>query len=373
MKIVLATGIFFPEIGGPAILVKDLATELFKRGQQPLVLTYADKKNQEKLDFPVIRIYRSFRFWNYLKYFFIVLKNVSVSDKVVVFDTFSAALPVAAASLFKSFKFSVRLGGDFLWETAVNKFNKEVTLTDYYRTNFNVIEAVYFLLIRFIFRRAEKLITTTAYQQSIIEEHYGINADKFLMLPNAFPKVIISDENIELKKQLIFAGRFTKLKNLSRLISAFAKLQDINYQLLLIGEGPEENKLKQEVKELKLENRVIFKKPVFGQELDNLIGQSQWLILPSISDISPNIVFRSIALKTPVLMTKHSGVFDDWDKKLLFLKYPLNADELTAKLDYLLSLDSDHYASIKHAISKIDTSYGPEQLLERFLLLISSI
>lgn len=371
MKIVLATGIFFPEIGGPALLVKELATELKKRGHQPLVLTYSQRGQFEPETYPVIRIFRSFKLFNYFKYFLAILKNVQPADQVVVFDTFSAALPVALATLFKNFDYAVRLGGDFLWELAVNKLGKQVTLTDYYKTRFSLTEVGYYLLIRFIFRRAKKLIATTAYQQALVEEHYGLRPEKFFLLPNAFPKVRSAGPEAKPKKQLLFAGRFTKIKNLERLIEAMAKIKDADYRLLLVGEGPEEKNLKQAVARLKLTDRVIFIQPVFDADLDQLIRASAWLILPSISDISPNLVLRSIALNTPVLMTRHSGLYDYLSDYLFFLKYPFNPEELIVKLDYLLSLDDDHYASVKHALTKIDQSYGFEQMLERFLLLLS--
>lgn len=370
MKIVLATGIFYPEIGGPALLVKDLATELKKRGREPLVLTYSKTGQFEPEDYPVVRIFRNFKLLNYFRYFLAVLRHAKVGDQVVVFDNFSAALPVAVANLFKKFDFCVRVGGDFLWEMAAERLGKQVTLTDYYKSRFYLREVFYFLLIRFIYQRADKLIVTTNYQQRLLEEYYGLDEKKLQLLPNAFPKVSVLPE-APFKKQLLFAGRFTKLKNLRRLLEAVAKLKDQDWQLVLAGEGPEEKNLRQEVKKLKLDNRVIFKKPLFGKDLEQLIKESAWLILPSISDVSPNIVLKAIALNTPVLMTKHSGFYDYLADHLFFLKYPFNTEELIVKLDYLLSLDDDHYASVKHELTKIDQSYGFDQMVERFLLLLS--
>lgn len=377
MKIILATGIYYPEIGGPALLVKDLATELKKRGHEPLVLTYSQRGRFERETYPVIRIFRSFKLFNYFKYFTAILRQVKPGDQVVVFDNFSAALPVAVASLFKKLNFCVRVGGDFLWEMAAERMGKQVTLTDYYKTRFSLREVFYFLLIRFIYQRADKLIVTTNYQHRMLEEYYGLDEKKLHLLPNAFPKVSpalpgqVSLPKTPVKKQLLFAGRFTKLKNLKRLLEAMAKLENKDYQLVLAGEGPEEANLRQLTQELKLDKRVIFNQPVFGQELNQLIKESAWLILPSISDVSPNIVLKAIALNTPVLMTQHSGFYDYLTGHLFFLKYPFNTEELIVKLDYLLSLDDDHYASVKHALTKIDQSYGFEQMVERFLLLLS--
>ena len=42
MKIILATGIFPPDIGGPAIYTEGLALELKKLGLEVKVVTYSD-------------------------------------------------------------------------------------------------------------------------------------------------------------------------------------------------------------------------------------------------------------------------------------------------------------------------------------------
>lgn len=50
MRLLIATGIYPPEIGGPAGYVRGLASELAKRGHQIAVVTYGDQKTSETHD-----------------------------------------------------------------------------------------------------------------------------------------------------------------------------------------------------------------------------------------------------------------------------------------------------------------------------------
>ncbi len=56
MKIVLATGIFYPDVGGPAIHVRKIAEALVQDGFQPVVVSYGDYSGPEEFPFKVVRI-----------------------------------------------------------------------------------------------------------------------------------------------------------------------------------------------------------------------------------------------------------------------------------------------------------------------------
>ena len=128
---------------------------------------------------------------------------------------------------------------------------------------------------------------------------------------------------------LCFVGRLEKSKNLDITIKAISKINNI--QLLIIGHGSEENKLKKYSKDLNVENRVLFlgwvKNPY------KYIHESNCLILPSKWESFGNVVFESVFCKTPVitsdipalrevhyLLNKQTTLFKDNDLNDLVLK-----------------------------------------------------
>ena len=54
MKILLATPIYPPDIGGPAIYVQRLARELSQRNIEVTVITFSDEERIEDTDFSII-------------------------------------------------------------------------------------------------------------------------------------------------------------------------------------------------------------------------------------------------------------------------------------------------------------------------------
>ena len=102
MKILIATGIFIPEVGGPATYANKIAKELLALGHQVQIITYSDKSEYEvdkKLPYSVFRIKRSNKLINYWNYFKTLKKVAKDTDVVYSFDHFSAGIPSALYSM----------------------------------------------------------------------------------------------------------------------------------------------------------------------------------------------------------------------------------------------------------------------------------
>ncbi len=102
MRILIATGIFPPDIGGPATYSKLLFDELPKRGFEVDVLSFGEVRK-----FP--KIVRHFI------YFLKVLSLGRKSDIIFVQDPVSVGLPVCIASKILRKKFALKIVGDYAW------------------------------------------------------------------------------------------------------------------------------------------------------------------------------------------------------------------------------------------------------------------
>ena len=121
MKILIATGIFPPEIGGPAEYAKNLQ-EIWTRQGHAVSVKIFSKFN---------KIPTGLR---HLVYFFYILRKAVSADFIVCLDTFSAALPTVLWAVLFNKKIFLRTGGDFLWETYVERTGDLVLLKDFYNT-----------------------------------------------------------------------------------------------------------------------------------------------------------------------------------------------------------------------------------------------
>jgi len=86
------------------------------------------------------------------------------------------------------------------------------------------------------------------------------------------------------------------------------KLLPNNIKLLLVGDGPEENKLKELSRELGLENRVIFAGRVDRSEVSMYRQISDIFVGPSRSEGLGNAFLSAMASRLPVIATQQGGL-----------------------------------------------------------------
>jgi len=152
----------------------------------------------------------------------------------------------------------------------------------------------------------------------------GVSSDKIFIMPNV-SNIELSDKDYENKekikeklgstdkKVILFVGRLIDLKGVDYLINAFFKLskerEDI--VLLIVGDGPEKGNLESLVKDLNIENKVIF----VGNIENNLLGGyyllSNVFVLPSITtyyaDACPLVVNEAMYFGKPVITSDAVG------------------------------------------------------------------
>ncbi|NOY35824.1 MAG: glycosyltransferase family 4 protein, partial [bacterium] len=103
MRILICTGIYPPDIGGPATYSKLLFDELSKRGVEVEVLSFGDVRRLPK----IIR---------HLVYFLKTLKRARGADIVFAQDPVSVGLPAAIAAKILQKRFILKVVGDYAWE-----------------------------------------------------------------------------------------------------------------------------------------------------------------------------------------------------------------------------------------------------------------
>src|SRR3989344_6467595 len=97
MKILMATGIFPPDIGGPALYSQKLAEEYSRKGIAVTAVVYGKKF----LSPPEYRVVGVSRRWpaglRQFIYFLKVLIQAKNSDAIMAFDSLGAGLPAVIA------------------------------------------------------------------------------------------------------------------------------------------------------------------------------------------------------------------------------------------------------------------------------------
>ena len=112
------------------------------------------------------------------------------------------------------------------------------------------------------------------------------------------------------RRVVLSVGRFVPIKNMALLIDALARMvpSDPDLHLLLVGEGPELDALKQQAGRLNVTRAVTFAGYVPQHEMARYYRTADVFALASDFDNSPNVVLEAMACGLPVVATDVGGV-----------------------------------------------------------------
>jgi L-malate glycosyltransferase len=139
---------------------------------------------------------------------------------------------------------------------------------------------------------------------------HGVDTDVFHRSEYAARELGLSADRIN----LLYVGRLSPEKNVSLLIRAVGKLNDDawepNFQLHLVGTGPQEQELRSLVTRLRLGTQVVFHGRLPLADLPRWYSAADAVVLPSKSEGLPRVMLEAMACGTPFIGTRISGVVD---------------------------------------------------------------
>lgn len=309
MKIVLATGVYPPELGGPATYTKALAKELQSKGVSVSVVTFGDGESSDPWNVKrVSRIGGPLLRW--LRYSRALKSEASDADIVLAFSSISVGIPVALAGLTKPKKI-LRLGGDFFWERYTDR-GGTLSLREWYtRGPFHGVQKS---VMAWLLQKFDHIVFSTAYQASLYEELYTA-LPTHSIIENALPaRQQFSQSMRRLRTsgmtggsfRLLYFGRLVGFKNLPSLLEALENVSEA--RLSIVGEGPMLSKLQSLAATLGLSDRVTFLPPVHGEDKEKVFATHDLLVIPSYTELSPNSALEARAAGLPVLLSKETGL-----------------------------------------------------------------
>lgn len=296
MRVVIATGIYPPDIGGPSYYAKSLAESLQGLGHSVEVVTYGDLRS---LPMGV----------SHLMYFFRIWPKLSGASAVIALDTASVAIPAWLATRIRGIQFIIRTGGDFVWEHYLERTRDLVPLKHFYdgKHHLSIKERLVFVLTRFIAKRS-LVVFSTEMQRDVWMQPYELKMEHTTIIGNAVDAPLQSE--LAAKKNFLWYVRDIAMKNGAHVRGAFEKAQAQNPDIILdMGQVP---------KEVLLER----------------MKSCYAVILPSLTEISPNYILDALRFKKPFIMDKYSG-FAEWLAPYGLLVDPLDEDDIARAIGVL--------------------------------------
>ena len=116
-------------------------------------------------------------------------------------------------------------------------------------------------------------------------------------------KYNISDD----EKVFLFIGRLTKLKNIFFILDSLKLLKEQNFKfkMLYVGTGQDEEKLKDKIKQYKMENDVILTGKITGrEEISKYYKMADLFLFPSVYDASSLVQIEASSQSTPTIFLR---------------------------------------------------------------------
>ena len=364
MKILIATGIYPPDIGGPATYSKLLFEELPARGIDVEVLSFGKVRHLPK----IIR---------HLFYFFKVLSKGKNADIVYAQDPVSVGLPAMFAAKLLRKKFILKVVGDYAWE----QYQQEevapfITPEEFQNGRYSIVTQTRKWVERIVAKSADKIIVPSNYLKKIVTM-WGVKEKNIKVIYNTFTSSKITESKKELREEfglegsIVFsAGRLVPWKGFELLIDA---IKDIpNVKLFIVGDGPDKEKLSKKIKELSLDKKIKLTGRLEQNELLKKIKASDLFVLNTGYEGLSHQLLEVMSVGTPIITTNVGGnpeVIEN-AKDGILVSYNDKESLKSAIKDILKNGKMEEYA--KNAVKKLSL-FGKERMIKETITVLKNI
>jgi glycosyltransferase involved in cell wall biosynthesis len=366
MRVVLLTGIWPPDVGGPATHGPDFARFLRDRGHHVEAVTMADGLPTERpvslhtvgRDQPfVIR---------YARIAAIAAWLARDADVLYATGTYAAA---AAANGLSRRPLVAKLVSDPAYERARRYGVFTGSLEAFQRARGGRVDALKRLRTLSLLR-ARRIVVPSRYLARIAAG-WGLDEARVEVLVNpAPPPADVTAEPLP-AGTFVFVGRLTEQKALPVLLDA---LENVEGALLeIVGDGPERAALERRASTPALAGRVRFTGALPRDDVLRHLAGARAAVLPSAWENLPHAAVEALAVGTPVVATAVGGVPEIvTDGRNGLLVPPLDAAALAAALGRVLADDAlrDRLAGeAKPSVAAI----GREAVYERLEAILAAV
>lgn len=317
-KVVFTTGIFPPDIGGPATFIPLLAENLVSRGIEAEVVTLVDEpqENMDKaLPYPITRISRHLKKpLRDVRVVSEIMKKASESD--LIFSN-TLALESAVAAKLTGKPLIQKVVGDLAWERASLAGRFDGTLDDYQHAGLDIKSRLTNLYRNIGIRGSDLIITPSNYLAQIVQS-WGVPEPKIHVICNASHQAVPIEVPEKKTFRIVSVARLIPHKGVSGILKAALGL-DFAYELVIIGDGPLRQELEKEA--TALQANATFTGSIPKEKVAGYLATADLFVLNSSYEGLPHVVLEAMHFGTPVLASEVGGtpeVVKDGETGLLF-------------------------------------------------------
>jgi glycosyltransferase involved in cell wall biosynthesis len=309
VRVLIVSGIWPPDVGGPATHAPEFAEFLLGRGHEVEVVTTADAPPVGER-YQVRWVSRTLpRGVRHARVITVIRDRAADSD--VVYATSMLGRASLGAALARR-PIVVKLVADEAYERArrLGLFDGDLDEFQHFKGGARV--KVLRQARDRALRRVDALVCPSAYLASRAVA-WGLDEERVTVVPNAAPPLPALPEREAARARfqvegptLAFAGRITRQKALGVALDALGRVDGVS--LLVAGDGPDLDDVRRQATERGLNGRVRFVGPLGRDDVLALFRAADASLLSSSWENFPHTVVEALAVGTPVVATAVGGV-----------------------------------------------------------------
>jgi glycosyltransferase involved in cell wall biosynthesis len=338
LRVCIITGIFPPDIGGPATYVPHIAAALAERGHSITVLTLSDclEHDDSQYGFRVRRLPR--RLSKPCRWLRTVREILRLGQDADVLFVNGLAIEAVLANLWLGKPIVQKVVGDLAWERTTNRGWVRDGFEEFQKQRYGLKVESLKALRAWWTRRATRVIVPSRYLADWVMQ-WGVPEEKMAVIYNAVePLKEVQPAAVPLRTPLkaVTVGRLVPWKCVDRVIEALVACPTVG--LVIVGDGSERKSLEGLANRLNVADRVYFAGQASLAETTRLMAACDFFVLNSTYEGLPHVVLEAMSLGLPVVATAVGGtpevVYDGHNGHLIA---PADNDALVQVLAQLVS------------------------------------
>lgn len=290
MRLLLATGLYPPEIGGPATYAKLFEQELPRYGIEVLVLPFGPVRSFP----PMLR---------HIAYAWLLSQRIHRVDLVLVQDTVSTGLPTALICMLARKKYVVRVPGDYAWEQGVQRFGVKDSLDDFQHRSHGLFVGILRMIQRFVVNHAECVVAPSKYMAAIISQW----SPKIRRIDVIYNGIELA-ESLPVARQknlIVSSGRLVPWKGFDELIDIVAAHKE--WKLDILGDGPQLHALEKKIEKSGTKERIALRGRLSQSSARDAFAGAAVFVLNSRYEGLSHTLVEAMSVGTPVVATNAGG------------------------------------------------------------------
>lgn len=298
-RLLIATGIYYPDIGGPATYAKVLVDALAP-DYEVTVLAYSRT-------WPAMpKIIRQ------LVYFLKIMRAARRSDIIYALSTLGVGTVAAMAARWYQKRFFVRVAGDRAWEDAVNAGTTHMLIDDFQKLSDRGRKH---RRQTWVCQQAAAVIVPSRYLADIVAG-WGIAPEHIRLVHNSasIPSEVMQKEEARKSlaipgKLIVSIGRLVSWKGFRMLIKLMPQLLELNqfFRLIIIGDGPDFKSLQAMIKNMNLQQRIFLVGKKSPAEVARYLAAADLFVLNTGYEGFSHQILEAMAAGVPVITTSVGG------------------------------------------------------------------